>query len=103
VTARLRPRRAAALAAFGGALAPFPTRPADAGETRSMTRMLHAPEVAVPPVPALTSGLVDRDFVHVTGQLAYDRHRAASPPGSTPPARPRWSCGGSTRCCAPRG
>lgn len=37
-----------------------------------MRRVLHCPDVAVPPVPALTSGLVEGDVVHITGQLAFD-------------------------------
>lgn len=37
-----------------------------------MRHSLHAETVAVPPVPALTSGLVDENYVHITGQLAFD-------------------------------
>ena len=38
-----------------------------------MARTLSAPGVAVPPVPALTSGRADGEFVHLSGQLAFDR------------------------------
>jgi 2-iminobutanoate/2-iminopropanoate deaminase len=34
-------------------------------------RTLVSTEVATPPVPALTSGLVDKDHVYISGQLAF--------------------------------
>jgi 2-iminobutanoate/2-iminopropanoate deaminase len=37
-----------------------------------MRRTLSSNAVAVPPVPALTSGLADGAFVYITGQLAYE-------------------------------
>ncbi len=37
-----------------------------------MTYTLQAASVDVPPVDALTSGLVDDAFIYITGQLAYD-------------------------------
>ena len=46
-----------------------------------MRRTLHAPDIAVPPVPALTSGLVDGGIVHITGQLAYDGEVGGIPAG----------------------
>ena len=46
-----------------------------------MTRTLHAEEVAVPPVSALTSGLIDERFVHITGQLAFDPSSGGIPAG----------------------
>ncbi|MFN3945265.1 MAG: RidA family protein [Allosphingosinicella sp.] len=46
-----------------------------------MPRTLHAQDVAVPPVPALTSGLVDGSYLHVTGQLAFDPTVGGIPPG----------------------
>lgn len=47
-----------------------------------MRQTLSSNTVAVPPVPALTSGLVDGETVHITGQLAFDA-KVSGVPGGT--------------------
>jgi 2-iminobutanoate/2-iminopropanoate deaminase len=63
------------------ATAPSAHQATHAQETQPVTRTLHARQVAVPPVPALTSGLVDGEFVHITGQLAFDSEVGGIAPG----------------------
>lgn len=46
-----------------------------------MMRTLNADTVAVPPVPALTSGLVDGTLIYITGQLAFDPKAGGIPVG----------------------
>lgn len=46
-----------------------------------MNYPLHSIDVAVPPVPALSSGLVDSHYVHVTGQLAFEAWAGGVPAG----------------------
>ena len=46
-----------------------------------MHRTLRSADIAVPPVPALTSGLVKGDWVYVTGQLAYEAEAGGIPAG----------------------
>jgi 2-iminobutanoate/2-iminopropanoate deaminase len=48
-----------------------------------MTHTLHASDVAVPPVDALTSGVGTDDEVLITGQLAFDAAVGGIPDGAT--------------------
>lgn len=46
------------------------------------TRTLHEKSVSVPPVSALSSGLIDGDTVYVTGQMAFDVGSGGIAPGA---------------------
>lgn len=72
-----RPQLTAALViALAGAVTLSNAIAQTAGPER---RTLMSPTVATPPVAALTSGLVDRDLVYISGQLAYSAEAKGIP------------------------